>query len=173
MLKLALIGDSGVGKTNITKRIKGFPFQPQYIPTIAFDYQKIDFLINGEAVTVNLWDIGGQKSFYYPRELILQGLDIGIVVYDVRNVNQSDLDKYNYLIKRKNSEKTPIILIGNKVDLITQKNKENVEKNIEMVSEYCDNQDLLHVETSAKNLENFESLESLISQTIEFSSCTC
>lgn len=169
MLKIALIGDSGVGKTNLTKRIKGFPFQPHYIPTIAFDYQKVDYLIKGEIITVNYWDIGGQKSFFDPRELILQELDIGIIVYDVRNVQKSDLNKYSYLIVRKNSENTPIILIGNKLDLITEKNKEKVEKNLEMVSEFCESQELIHVETSAKNLENFECLQMYLSQSIEVS----
>ena len=58
-LKLILLGDSGVGKSNIILRIKNSEFQPSHIPSIGVEMTSKTYKINNEVVKTIIWDTIG------------------------------------------------------------------------------------------------------------------
>jgi small GTP-binding protein len=56
---LVIIGESGVGKSNLILRFKENRFDEQLIPTIGLDFFSDDFTIKGKRVRVQIWDTAG------------------------------------------------------------------------------------------------------------------
>lgn len=67
-VKVCLVGDSGVGKSSLIKRLLFDDFDERYIPTPSTAVQKIVYDFpdsNGYEITLetDIWDISGQKGF--------------------------------------------------------------------------------------------------------------
>ena len=62
-LKLAILGTGGVGKTAIVQCYLNKEIPSMYIPTIGSNISRKEYKLETEHVRVNLWDIGGQRSF--------------------------------------------------------------------------------------------------------------
>ena len=62
LIKLLLIGDSGVGKTNLLLRYADAAFNFNNIPTIGIDFKiKTIELSGGRTVKLQIWDTAGQE----------------------------------------------------------------------------------------------------------------
>ncbi len=59
-LKFIVIGDSGVGKTNLLVRYCEDTFHTDYLSTIGVDFKIKRIEHNGHQVTLNIWDTAGQ-----------------------------------------------------------------------------------------------------------------
>ena len=60
MAKLAIIGDSSVGKTNLLIRYINTDYQPTHISTIGIDFKLKTVDINGYKLKLQIWDTAGQ-----------------------------------------------------------------------------------------------------------------
>ena len=61
MAKIAIIGDSGVGKTNLLIRYMNSQFNPNQIATIGIDFKiKTVTLSNNYKLRLQIWDTAGQ-----------------------------------------------------------------------------------------------------------------
>ncbi len=77
--KISVIGMPAVGKTTLTKLIRGQIISGKYSPTIGFSLGST----NVDGVTFKLWDFGGQKTFLKQHlERYVHGSDIIFVVTD-------------------------------------------------------------------------------------------
>ncbi|MFX0023586.1 MAG: Rab family GTPase [Candidatus Hermodarchaeota archaeon] len=118
--KITVIGDGGVGKTSLIKQYTQGSFQKEYIATLGTQFSKYEEEIDGEKVSLFLWDIAGQDSFQALRQRFYTGSSGAIIVFS----HASDqIESYNHVTKWINDLKThcgniPIILFGNKVDLV-------------------------------------------------------
>jgi Ras-related protein Rab-8A len=68
VLKIILIGDSGVGKSCILKAFMGDAFKAAYTSTIGVDFEIKPIHIDGQLVNLHLWDTAGKLhplSTYY------------------------------------------------------------------------------------------------------------
>ena len=59
-LKYLVVGDSGVGKTSVLVRYCEDSFQTDYLSTIGVDFKIKRMELNGNQVTLNIWDTAGQ-----------------------------------------------------------------------------------------------------------------
>ncbi len=176
IFKIVFIGDAGVGKTNICNRIMGLPFEPLYIPTIGLDFQEATFnysnLTNNQIpsgnmkLRYNFWELGGQKDFIMGRTIFTKNIDIGIIVYDLRNIKESKLEELYFQIISQNDSPPKMILIGNKIDLIEDFNDENFISGRNIISEFCDKYDTINYEISAKNLYQFEYVQDILIESL-------
>jgi len=63
LIKLLLIGESGVGKTCLLKRFDQGAFQEVHMPTIGVDFRIKYLEIDGTMVRLQIWDTAGQERF--------------------------------------------------------------------------------------------------------------
>lgn len=60
LIKLLVIGNSGVGKTNILLRFCDNNFMTSHLTTIGIDFKTKTILIGKEKIRLQIWDTAGQ-----------------------------------------------------------------------------------------------------------------
>ena len=119
LLKLVIIGDSGVGKSNYLYRFVEGEFCPIHEATVGFDYKsKICYLPNAKKkVKFQIWDTAGQEKYMSINKNLFQRVQGIILMYDITVPSSfENLSKWMTLIKQL-ADGIPLILIGNKIDL--------------------------------------------------------
>ena len=123
LIKLVIIGDSGVGKSNYLYRFVEGEFCPIHEATVGFDYKsKICYLPKSKKkVKFQIWDTAGQEKYMSINKNLFQRVQGIILMYDI-TVPKSfeNLNKWMTVIKQL-ADGIPLILIGNKIDLEKQR----------------------------------------------------
>ncbi|XP_039071246.1 ras-related protein Rab7-like [Hibiscus syriacus] len=122
LLKVIVLGDSGVGKTSLMNQYVHMKFSQQYKATIGADFVTKELQIDERNVTLQIWDTAGQERFQSLGVAFYRGADCCVLVYDVNVIKSFDnLDNWHEeFLKQANptDPKTfPFILLGNKIDL--------------------------------------------------------
>lgn len=73
LAKVAVIGDSSVGKTNILLRYVNSEYQLTHITTIGIDFKVKTLVIDGFRLKMQIWDTAGQERFRNLSGTIYQG----------------------------------------------------------------------------------------------------
>ena len=122
LFKLLVIGDSGVGKTQLMNRIMNLQFQGQHQPTIGVEFGSFAFLADNQVIKLQVWDTAGQKSFKSVTRVFYKGSNIIFLLYDITNkASFEDLPQYLQDIKSQADKNVRIYLIGNKADQESQR----------------------------------------------------
>ncbi|KAF8045511.1 hypothetical protein N665_0163s0003 [Sinapis alba] len=122
LLKVIVLGDSGVGKTSLMNQYVHKKFSLQYKATIGADFVTKEIQIGDKLVTLQIWDTAGQERFQSLGAAFYRGADCCALVYDV-NVTKSfdSLETWHEEFLKQASPadpKTfPFIVLGNKVDI--------------------------------------------------------
>ncbi|PKI39044.1 hypothetical protein CRG98_040571 [Punica granatum] len=88
LLKVIVLGDSGVGKTSLMNQYVYNRFTQQYKATIGADFVTRELQIDDKLVTLQIWDTAGQERFQSLGAAFYRGADCCVMVYDV-NVSKS------------------------------------------------------------------------------------
>jgi len=120
--KITVIGDGMVGKTSLIQKFTHGTFQTDYIRTIGAQFSIFKQDIEGDTCKLSLWDIAGQDEFFFLRPSFYKDSRAAIIVYSLED-NQHGKDSFKHISNWHNDitkfcGKIPIILLGNKVDLI-------------------------------------------------------
>jgi small GTP-binding protein len=83
MVKLVIIGDSAVGKTNILLRFVNEEYKQNHITTIGVDFKVKVVPIDGLNIKMQIWDTAGQERFKTITETYNKGAAGVIFVYSV------------------------------------------------------------------------------------------
>ena len=62
-INIMVVGDAGVGKTNLTLRYIKNEFNEESLPTIGADFFQKNIEVDGKNVNVKFWDTAGQERF--------------------------------------------------------------------------------------------------------------
>ena len=151
--KIVFMGDSGVGKSSIATRIACDTFSAFTDATIGASFFAKMIEKNEQLYKFNIWDTAGQEKYSCLVPLYYRNCDAAIIVYDITNKTsyKKAIDSISEL--RKNSSVSSIIIIGNKCDL----DKERMVTTKE-AQQYCNENDMLFLETSAKNNININEI---------------
>jgi len=129
VFKITVIGDGGVGKTSLIRRYTQDNFQKDYIMTLGAQFSNYHFKINDDKIKLIFWDIAGQDTHHYLRPAFFKGSHAAIIVF---SLEESDHGKKSFgnVTKWQNNFKQncgdlPIILFGNKVDLVDEETLNN------------------------------------------------
>ncbi|KAK4766828.1 hypothetical protein SAY87_008470 [Trapa incisa] len=159
LLKVIVLGDSGVGKTSLMNQYVYKKFSHQYKATIGADFVTRELQIDDKLVTLQIWDTAGQERFQSLGAAFYRGADCCVLVYDV-NVLKSFESLSNWHLEflkqanPANPETFPFILLGNKVDVDGGHSCAVTEKR---AREWCDLKGSLpYFETSAKEDINID-----------------
>ena len=131
-IKLTILGYWGVGKTSITNAFMDKEIPIMYIPTIGSNIIRKEYKLKNQYIRVNIWDIGGQRSFNPLNPVFFSNIDAAFLVFDLTNPKETLLElKQTYLENLRNKSPDCIIyLIGNKSDLIKPEDTDVLLNNI-------------------------------------------
>ena len=62
-MKILVVGNSGVGKTNILMKYCGQQANYSHLPTIGIDFRLKTIELDGEMMKIEIWDTAGQERF--------------------------------------------------------------------------------------------------------------
>ena len=151
-VKVAFIGDSGVGKTSLIKAFMGETVK-DVKSTIGID----NYIFTKDGIKIVIWDFAGQRWFLEILINLLKGASIIVLVFD-----QSEPKTLTNIVKfwipnleKYSSSDSFIILVGNKKD-IKKISDEILIKFIDKIKEKIDVQ--IFLQTSAKLNENVKNL---------------
>ena len=153
LVKIIIIGDSGVGKSNYLCRFAEGKFCPLYEATVGFDYKsKVCILPNSQKkVKFQIWDTAGQEKYMSINKNLFQRVQGIILMYDITEVKSfNNLPQWIKAVNQL-AKGTPLILIGNKIDL---KDERTVSK--ELGKQFADKHNITFFESSGKSGENVE-----------------
>jgi len=152
LIKLLLIGDSGVGKSCLLLRFCDDSFTPSFIATIGIDFKIRTIDLDGKKIKLQIWDTAGQERFRTITTAYYRGAMGILLVYDVTDLKSFDAIRlWIRNIEQHASEGVNKILVGNKCDM-NDKRVVSVEKGQELANEF----NIPCIETSAKNNINVE-----------------
>ncbi|KAA8522566.1 hypothetical protein F0562_013073 [Nyssa sinensis] len=96
LLKVIVLGDSGVGKTSLMNQYVHKKFSQQYKATIGADFVTKELQIDDRLVTLQIWDTAGQERFQSLGVAFYRGADCCVLVYDVNVMRSFDtLDNWH------------------------------------------------------------------------------
>ena len=118
-INIILIGDSGVGKTNLFQRYFQNKFEEMFISTIGIDRQTKIIKYKNKLYRVNVNDTAGQERFRSLPIRYYQNADGALLLYDISKIESFENVKtwMEDLKKNQRTSKQTIYLIGNKIDL--------------------------------------------------------
>jgi Ras-related protein Rab-11A len=127
-LKVVVVGDSGVGKTNLIKRFINNTFTANSKATVGVEFISKSFSINDQIFKIEIWDTAGQERYKSITAAYYKGAKGALIVYDTtQKTSFENIDKWLSEIKEKSSKDMKLMIVGNKTDL---KEERKVETNV-------------------------------------------
>lgn len=83
MLKVLVIGNSGVGKTSMLLRYTEKTFQEAYVSTVGIDFKVKTLHRNGKKIKLQVWDTAGQERYRTITTAYYRGAMGFLLVFDV------------------------------------------------------------------------------------------
>ena len=122
-IKIILLGDSGVGKTNIILRYLKNEFNKNSASTIGTTFGVKELYRNKIAYNLNIWDTTGQEMYRSVTKLFIQGAKIVILVYCIeRKATFESLNFWYDSINEICGQNVILAIVANKMDLFDQGN---------------------------------------------------
>ncbi len=122
IFKVVLIGDSGVGKTNILSRYMKNEFNFDTKATVGVEFATKKFDIKNRKIKAQIWDTAGQERYKSITSSYYKGAKGAFVVYDItRKASFDTVDKWIVDLRNNIGQDVTIILVGNKCDLVEQR----------------------------------------------------
>ena len=130
-LKVILLGECGVGKTNIILRFLKDEFDEDSITTTGSSYIMKSIKKDDITYRLNIWDTAGQEKYRSITKMFLQDASIIILVYSIVDEESFKyLDYWHKTVMDNCSSDIVIAIAGNKYDLYYEETvkEENAEK---------------------------------------------
>lgn len=166
IMKLLLVGDSGVGKLCLLLRFVEDKFNPLFITTIGIDFKIRTIDVHGRKIKLQVWDTAGQERFRTITTAYYRGAMGIVIVYDTTDARTFDLvENWFATVNQHASDDAQLMLVGNKCDDI-----ENRQVPTDKASALALRLNIPFMEASAKSNEKvydvFFELASMISERV-------
>ncbi|CAL5334237.1 unnamed protein product [Camellia sinensis] len=153
LIKLLLIGDSGVGKSCLLLRFSDGSFTTSFITTIGIDFKIRTIELDGKRIKLQIWDTAGQERFRTITTAYYRGAMGILLVYDVTDESSfNNIRNWIRNIEQHASDNVNKILVGNKADMDESKRAVPTSRGQALADEYG----IKFFETSAKTNLNVE-----------------
>ncbi len=148
-----MIGDSGVGKTQLLNRYYQNEFSLEAKSTIGVQFATKSIQTSDQKmIKSQIWDTAGQERYRAITNAYYRGAVGAIVVYDITSYNSfQNVSEWLKQLQQFADQNIVILLVGNKTDL---KDKREVKK--EEAASFADQRHLAFIETSAFDATNVD-----------------
>lgn len=152
LFKIILIGDSGVGKSNILTRYTRKEFNLESKTTIGVEFAQKNLIIDGKTIKAQIWDTAGQERYRAITTAYYRGAVGALLVYDIcKDSSFQNLEKWFKELREHADPQIVVMLIGNKTDL---KHLRTIKT--EEGAKYAQLQKIAFIETSAFDSSNID-----------------
>jgi small GTP-binding protein len=152
LFKTVIIGDSGVGKSNIFTRFIRGEFNLESKATIGVEFSAKNVPVQDKVVKAQIWDTAGQERFRALAKSYYRGSVGALLCYDITNYDSfKNLERWLKEVRENAEPHLVVLLIGNKSDL---QEKRAVKQ--EEAAEFAEKNGLGFIETSAKDNINVD-----------------
>jgi small GTP-binding protein len=152
LCKYIIIGDGGVGKSNLLLRYAHGQFNPEYQVTIGVEFGIKDVDIGNNTFRIQIWDTAGQENFKSITRSYFKNSICAIICYDITKKESFDnVTSWIEDCKTQCYKSVHMVLVGNKTDL----NERRVVSTDEG-KELADKLGISFYETSAKTGKNVD-----------------
>ncbi|RLV88787.1 hypothetical protein DV515_00015292 [Chloebia gouldiae] len=152
VFKVVLIGESGVGKTNLLSRFTRNEFNHDSRTTIGVEFSTRTILVGDAVVKAQIWDTAGLERYRAITSAYYRGAVGALVVFDITKHQTYDVvDRWLKELYDHAEASIVVMLVGNKTDLAQAR-----EVPMEEAKMFAENNGLLFVETSALDSTNVE-----------------
>ncbi|KAH0985750.1 hypothetical protein GBA52_012927 [Prunus armeniaca] len=118
LFKVVLIGDSGVGKSNLLSRFTRNEFSLESKSTIGVEFATRSIRVDDKVVKAQIWDTAGQERYRAITSAYYRGAVGALLVYDVtRHVTFENVERWLKELRDHTDANIVIMLVGNKGDL--------------------------------------------------------
>ncbi|XP_021286771.1 ras-related protein RABA2a [Herrania umbratica] len=152
LFKVVLIGDSGVGKSNLLSRFTRNEFCLESKSTIGVEFATRTLQVEGRTVKAQIWDTAGQERYRAITSAYYRGALGALLVYDVtKPTTFENVSRWLKELRDHADSNIVIMMIGNKTDL-----KHLRAVAMEDGQSYAEKEGLSFIETSALEATNVE-----------------
>ncbi|CAK65768.1 unnamed protein product (macronuclear) [Paramecium tetraurelia] len=117
LVKVIVLGDSGVGKTNILTQYCDQKFSQNYMATIGVDFKIKTITVEDKKIKLQIWDTAGQERFRNITQTYYKGAFGIIFVYSIVDRNSfNNVETWIKSITENTTDEVCSILVGNKMD---------------------------------------------------------
>ncbi|KAH7287688.1 hypothetical protein KP509_32G069500 [Ceratopteris richardii] len=152
LFKIVLIGDSGVGKSNLLSRFTRNEFSLESKSTIGVEFATRTITVDTKLIKAQIWDTAGQERYRAITSAYYRGAVGALLVYDItRHVTYENVVRWLKELKDHTDNNIVVMLVGNKSDL----------RHLRAVSTedgqaFAERESLFFMETSALEATNVE-----------------
>ena len=122
-ITIMLLGDSQVGKTSLTLSLTKNKFDDSLLTTLGKESYIHQVNLHGHNVKMKIWDTAGQERFKSMSVSVIKTVDGLVLVYSI--ASRQSFNNLESWLKQLNEvtdlSKKPVILIGNKSDLVNKR----------------------------------------------------
>ncbi|KAL3848728.1 hypothetical protein ACJIZ3_010610 [Penstemon smallii] len=152
LFKLVLIGDSGVGKSNLLSRFTKNEFNLESKSTIGVEFATRSLNIDGKVIKAQIWDTAGQERYRAITSAYYRGAVGALLVYDVtRRPTFENALRWLKELRDHTDPNIVVMLIGNKSDL-----RHLISVSTEDGKDLAERESLYFMETSALEATNVD-----------------
>ena len=118
LFKVVLIGDSGVGKSNLLSRFTRNEFNLESKSTIGVEFATKSIKADGKTIKAQIWDTAGQERYRAITSAYYRGAVGALLVYDIsKHPTFVNVERWLKELRDHADGNIVIMLVGNKSDL--------------------------------------------------------
>lgn len=118
LFKLIIIGDTGVGKSCVLKRLVENEFKEEHDVTVGVEFGSFLIKVEDKVLKLQIWDTAGQESFRSITKIFYRGAHAAILSYSLNKRDSFEhLEGWVNEVRASCSPEVLPILIGNKSDM--------------------------------------------------------
>ncbi len=158
-IRIVIIGAASTGKTAIIQNLLSGIFRNEYKMTMAGEIHIKKYKVQDKEIELIINDLPGEERFKVARDCAYPGSRGALLLFDLTR-----LPTFNPILKERlkelwvgTNERIPIVIMGNKKDLINFRSIRYKE-----ALEYCKKIPCPYIETSAKSGEGIKEAFQLI-----------
>ncbi|KAK3234455.1 Ras-related protein Rab-11A [Cymbomonas tetramitiformis] len=152
LFKVVLIGDTGVGKSNLLSRFTRNEFCLESKSTIGVEFATRSIQVDNKTIKAQIWDTAGQERYRAITSAYYRGAVGALLVYDItKHESYVHVERWLKELRDHADSNIVIMLVGNKSDL-----RHLRTVNTEEASAFCEKESLSFIETSALESTNVE-----------------